>query len=78
MIRPSLTLPPVLSSLGVKPSQAAKSRPEFSIGGAKARIAETVMGPTPGMLISSLESSSSFVVSLLSISAIFPFKPLLQ
>ena len=27
---PSLTLPPVLSSLGVKSGQAAKSRPEFS------------------------------------------------
>ena len=49
-------MPPALSSLGVKPSQAAKSRPEFS--GAKA--AEAV--PTPGMF--SLESSFSFALLL--------------
>ena len=70
VIRLSLTLPPVLSSLGVKPSQAAKSPPEFS--GAKAAEA----APTPSML--SLESSSSFVIVLLSISAIFSTIDLFQ
>ena len=78
-IRPRRGLPPVVCCRGTRPSQAEKSRPrrKFSIGGANARIADAVIGPTPGMLISRCASSSSRTLahSRLSNSSIFAFRP---
>ena len=78
-ILPSRGLPPVECCRGTRPSQAEKSRPrrKLSIGGAKAWIADAQTGPTPGMLISRLASSSSYALvrSRLSNSCIFSFRP---
>ena len=67
---PSRCLPPVDFCKGVRPSQAAKSRPlaNVSIGGASAAIAVAVMGPTPGMVISRRATGSSLERRLISIS----------
>ena len=58
---PSRDLPPVECCLGTRPSQAEKSRPRLKLskGGAKASIADAVIGPSPGMLIRRLASSSA-------------------
>src|SRR3954466_7763032 len=54
-------LPPVDFCKGVRPSQAAKSRPDLNVsaGGASAAIAVAVMGPTPGIVIKRRATGSS-------------------
>ncbi len=53
-VAPSFCLPPVECCSGVRPAQAAKSRPlrNASAGGANAAGAVAVIGPTPGMVVS--------------------------
>jgi hypothetical protein len=48
---PSLSLPPLDCYLGVRPSHAAKSRPDLNTLGLStlAAIAEAISGPTPGI-----------------------------
>src|SRR6185312_3584590 len=60
-IAPSFCLPPVDLRRGVRPSQAAKSRPlaKLSAGGAKAAIAVADIGPIPGTVISLRDILSS-------------------
>jgi hypothetical protein len=60
-VAPSFCLPPVDRCTGVKPSQAAKSRPlrNVSTGGARAAMAVAVIGPTPGIVINREGISSS-------------------
>lgn len=50
-MRPSLSLPPLEWLLGVRPSQAANSRPERNTDGSGTvlAIAMAVIGPTPGI-----------------------------
>ena len=78
-IRASRSFPPVEFCRGTSPSQAEKSRPrrKLAIGGEKAWIADAVIGPTPGMLISRLASSSwrALVRSLRSNSPIVVLRP---
>jgi hypothetical protein len=65
---PSRCLPPDDFCNGVRPSQAAKSRPiaNVSIGGASATIAVAVMGPTPEIVISRRATGSSLERRLIS------------
>ena len=76
MIAPSFCLPPVDLCRGVRPSQAAKSRPlaKVSAGGARAAIAVAEIGPMPGMVISLRDTSSSRARRAISLSrsAILP------
>jgi len=53
-VRPSRSFPPVERWIGVRPIQAAKSRPErnVSAGGAIASSAVAISGPMPGTVIS--------------------------
>src|SRR2546421_3092364 len=59
---PSLCLPPVDFSNGVRPSQAAKARPagKFCGAGTSAVIAVETIGPTPGIVISRRAVGSAF------------------
>ena len=59
-VRPIRCFPPVDFCRGVRPIQAAKSRPELNVsaGGASASKAVAIRGPTPGIVI---ESARGFV-----------------
>ncbi len=71
-VRPSLVLPPVDFCTGVRPTHAAKSRPERNVpaGGAKAWIAVAIMGPTPGIDISRCAPSSCLARAEISVSGL--------
>src|SRR5215213_4215752 len=60
-VAPSRCLPPVDFCNGVRPSQAAKSRPDLNVSaaGASATIAVAVIGPTPGIVIKRRATGSS-------------------
>lgn len=57
--------PPLLFCLGTRPSQAAKCRADWKFGGSVtiATIADAVMGPTPGIVLSLLLTSLSLCQS---------------
>jgi hypothetical protein len=59
-VRPSRSLPPLECCLGVRPTQAAKSRPfeNVSISDAKVVIAAALIGPNPGIVVSRRAVSS--------------------
>lgn len=78
-VRPSRSLPPLECWRGVRPTQAAKSRPleKLSTGGAKVVIAAAVTAPTPGIVVSRRAASSALARRRSSVSrpAIFPASP---
>src|SRR6185503_12490127 len=59
-IRPNRSLPPLECDLGVKPSQAAKCRPDLKAAGSgtNALTEAAMMAPTPGMVVSRRASAS--------------------
>ena len=61
VILPSLSLPPLDLLSGVRPSQAAKSRPVLNCFASPtvATMAEAVIGPTPGIRMRRRVSLSS-------------------
>jgi hypothetical protein len=69
-MRPSRALPPVELWRGVRPSEAAKSRPlaKALASWTVATIAEAVTGPTPGMVVSRRAVSSAFTSAAISLS----------
>src|SRR4051794_18234163 len=70
-VRPSRSLPPVECCSRVRPTQAAKSRPErkVSTGGASASIAVAIRGPMPGMFMSRRAPSSRLARAAISASS---------
>src|SRR5919107_4006370 len=60
-VRPSRSFPPLECCFGVRPSQAAKSRPRRKVdaGGASATRAVATTGPIPGMVIRRLAAGSA-------------------
>jgi len=69
-MRPSRALPPVELWRGVRPRKAANSRPleKALVSRTVATIAEAVIGPTPGMVVSRRAVSSAFTSASISLS----------
>ena len=66
-VRPRRSFPPVDRCTGVRPIQAAKSRPErkVSVGGASASIAVAIKGPIPGTVMRRRAPSSALALAVI-------------